>query len=326
MIPYPWTFTVGVARSGIALATAATLVTTPTSSLFRPLRGGSEAPDCEGIEAIGAFCVSGSGGRELAKWLAVAALLVVASGWRPQLTAVPHWWVTFSVYHGVATQDGGDQIASLVTIALIPYCLLHPGRWHWRRVVAPVSGRRSAVAASALVAIKVQMSFLYFQASVAKLSHQEWADGTAVYYYLSAPNLGVGSWLRWALDLTAGPGPLVALMTWVPLAIELTLALTLLTRRAARIWLLALGVSFHGAIAVGMGLWSFSAIMVCCLLILTIPIGSELRTNRRRPDRDRQRPRGAAAERVHAAPATKRRPAPVASATKRPAPTAPARA
>jgi antimicrobial peptide system SdpB family protein len=303
VIPYPWTVTVGVARSGIALATAATLAATPTSSLFRPLRGGAEAPACQGVEALGAFCVSGSGGRELAKWLAVGVLLVVASGWRPQLTAVPHWWITFSVYHGVATPDGGDQIASLVTIALIPYCLLHPGLWHWRREVAQVPRLRSVFAASALVAIKVQMSFLYFQASVAKLSHAEWADGTAVYYYLSAPNLGVASWLRWALDLAAGSG-LVPLLTWVPLAIEFTLALTLLTRRAARIWLLALGASFHGAIAVGMGLWSFSTIMICCLLILTIPVGSELRWDRQRPRR--QLPGGTDRRRVEAAPATKR--------------------
>jgi antimicrobial peptide system SdpB family protein len=279
-VPYPWTVTVGLARTGIAAATLATLAATPTDSMFRPLRGPVDAPDCEGLAAIGLFCVSGSAGREVARWLAVAAMAVVASGWRPRLTAIPHWWLAFSVFHGLATPDGGDQIVSIVTLALIPHSLLDPRRWHWDRCTVDVSGRRAAVAASAIVAVKVQASFLYFQASVAKLSHPEWADGTAIYYYLTAPNLGADDWLRGPLSLAFAAGPVVAALTWTPLAIELALALTLLTRRGARMWLFVVGALFHGAIGLAMGLWSFSAIMVSVLLILTVPVGAELRRNR----------------------------------------------
>jgi antimicrobial peptide system SdpB family protein len=292
VIPYPWTFTVGAARSGIALATLATLAATPTSSLFRPLRGMPDNPACEGLDAMALFCVSGSGGRELAKWLAVGLLLLTATGWRPRLTALPHWWVSFSMYQIIATPDGGDQLASVATLALIPYCLLHPGRWHWSREVVAVPAWRAASAASALVAIKVQMSFLYFQASVSKFSHPEWADGTALYYYLSAPNLGAASWLDWPLSIAFSSGLVVAMLTWVPLAIELALAVTLLTRRAARIWLLVLGTAFHGTIALTMGLWTFSTIMVCCLLVFTIPVGGELRPDRAWWSRLRRRPGG----------------------------------
>jgi antimicrobial peptide system SdpB family protein len=316
-IPHPWTFTIGLARSGIALATMATLAATPTDSLFRTLRGGAGAPSCEGVTSIGLFCLSGSGGRELATWLAVAILLVVASGWWPRFTAVPHWWITFSVFSGIAIPDGGDQLATVVTAALLPYCLLDPRRWHWSRDPVVTPAWRVAVAASALVAVKVQMSFLYFQAAVSKLPHPEWVDGTAIYYYLSAPNLGAPGWMDWALDAAYASGLVVALMTWVPLAIEMTLALTLLTRQAARLWVLAAGVMFHGAIALTMGLWTFSTIVISCLLIFTIPIGGELRFDRQRAHALWRRLRGGPqAPSTPATPPRKARPArePVAAA------------
>lgn len=44
------------------------------------------------------------------KWCRVAALLVVASGWRPWFTALPHAYINYSVFAGIAIVDGGDQM------------------------------------------------------------------------------------------------------------------------------------------------------------------------------------------------------------------------
>lgn len=47
--------------------------------------------------SIGLACVLPVKNLELARWLAVAILLLVASGWR-RVTGVLHWWVSFSLH------------------------------------------------------------------------------------------------------------------------------------------------------------------------------------------------------------------------------------
>ncbi|MCZ7421244.1 MULTISPECIES: sporulation-delaying protein SdpB family protein [unclassified Micromonospora] len=283
-VAVPWGSWLGLARTLLATATAATLVFTDADALFTPLLSRGPGPHCTGLSDIGAFCLAGPEHANLVRWACVAVLLVVASGWRPRFTALPHWWIAFSVSTSVSIPDGGEQVNQVLTLLLVPVLLADPRQWHWQpappadRVVRP-GGRGVVLVATAVVllfAIRLQVAGIYFQASVAKLSKPEWADGTVMYYWLNHHSFGAPGWLQPVTDaLVTRPVP-VALLTWTPLVIEFALAVSLLLRPAVRWWLLPFGVLLHVGIAVLMGLWSFSLAMLAAQVLLLVPMGANL--------------------------------------------------
>ncbi len=115
----------------LALGTLGTLLATSPSVLMSPLAGQASPPVCLGMARVGLWCAVPGAGGEAARLLSIAVLLVTASGWRPRLTAIPHWYVSWSLVANATIQDGGDQIATILTLLLIPVALTDPRRWHW---------------------------------------------------------------------------------------------------------------------------------------------------------------------------------------------------
>ncbi|MET7426455.1 sporulation-delaying protein SdpB family protein [Dactylosporangium sp. NPDC005555] len=273
----PWTDVYGLARTLIAAGTLLTLVFSPPEVLFAPVRGLMPAPYCGGTRAISLFCVMPEAQLPAARWLAVAILLVVASGWRPRWTAVPHWWVAFSLQASASIPDGGDQVAANLTLLLLPLALTDRRRWHWSApgtsgtsaVGAGEVGRLTGVAAGWL--IRVQVAGIYLHASLGKLAVPEWRDGTALYYWLNNPNFGTAGWLREPTLHLLALGPAVAVLTWGSLALEFALAVALVLPRRRWPALLLGGLALHGGIAALMGLWSFSLAMFGALILYLRP-------------------------------------------------------
>ncbi|WP_078612445.1 sporulation-delaying protein SdpB family protein [Streptomyces sp. DSM 41269] len=273
----PWTNVYGVARTLIAFGTLSTLLATGTESLFLPAQGVPDYPKCEGPAAIGIYCVMPGANLGLARLLSILVLLVVASGWRPRYTAIPHWWVTFSFQANVTAPDGGDQIAAVMALLMIPIALGDGRTWHWG--TAPHRGTPqgrsrgwSLFAWSASVVIRVQVAGLYFQSSVAKLSHTEWADGTSLFYWLRDPYFGAPAWISPLTDAITRTSFGVIALTWGPLVIEFAMVLGLFAKRSVRPYLLAAGVSLHFFIGLLMGLGSFAFAMFGCLVLLLRPL------------------------------------------------------
>ncbi|WP_147255644.1 sporulation-delaying protein SdpB family protein [Streptomyces sp. PT12] len=282
----PWGTVYGLARTLIALGTAGTLAFSGTGTLFSHVVGRDPAPYCDGIQRAGAFCLAPDGQLGLARWLCVAVLLLVASGWRPRWTGVAHWYVAFSVHNGISIPDGGDQVAVVLTLLLIPVTLADPRRSHWQRIQeGAVARHRNARGARAwavtaavafTLAAQLQVAGIYFQSSIAKLSHQEWADGTALYYWGNDVAFGAADWLAPLLGPLVEWSPTVALLTWSPLVIEFALAICLLMPPRVRRHLLVGGFALHLGIGLVMGLWSFVLVMWGALLLLCLPIGAQL--------------------------------------------------
>lgn len=68
-----------------------------------------------------AFCAAKDSYSRLT-WImygCVAVLLIAASGWRPRLTALPHAYVNYSVFSGIAINDGGDQVALILSVLFV---------------------------------------------------------------------------------------------------------------------------------------------------------------------------------------------------------------
>lgn len=270
--PAPWSNVYGLARTLIALGTCGTLAFSHSSTLFRPAVGVSQAPICEGIRQTSLFCLLPSDWLEVARWVAVAVLLVIASGWRPRWTGLPHWWVAISLHWSGVLTDGGDQIAAILTLLLLPLTLTDGRRWHWGAVTSETAGSEAGrlVARFSWVMVRAQVAFIYLHASVGKFKVSEWVDGTALYYWLLDPIIGAPEWLaNWLLPVLSHP--VVALLTWSVLVLEFWLALGLVLGRGSRRVLLPFGICFHLGIAIFHGLISFVIIMFGALVLLLRP-------------------------------------------------------
>lgn len=273
----PWGSGLGLARTLLAAGTLATLLATSPRVLMSPLSNGVIPPICGGMAKAGVWCVVPAGHGEAARWLSIAILLLTASGWRPRVTGVLHWYVAWSLIANATIQDGGDQITAVLTLVLIPVTLTDPRRWHWQRPPeGSAAGTGRVVAYACLILAQLQMAVLYFQASVAKLGVREWADGTAMFYWFRNPTFGAPGWLRPLTDAVTGSAISVSLLTWASIAVEFALAVAILLRPPAKRLLLAAGLLFHDAIALTMGLISFDVAMSAGLLLYLLPVGQQL--------------------------------------------------
>jgi len=273
----PWTNVYGFARTLLALGTASTLIFNETHILFRPGAGIPQFPVCKDVGVISIFCL-GSGHLEIARWIAVGILLVIASGWRPRYTAIFHWWISFSFNASAITLDGGDQITAVLTLFILPIALTDSRKWHWQSVSCTASLStfeclRRVTALTALIAIRVQVAIVYFHAAIGKLSVEDWLNGTVLYYWLTDPRVGLANWSKAIVPLFRTQ--FVAIVTWSAICLELFLFMALVMPKAAWKYLLRAGIAFHVAIALTMGLISFSMAMIAALVLYLRPFEEE---------------------------------------------------
>jgi antimicrobial peptide system SdpB family protein len=277
----PFTNVYGFARSLLALATATTLMFDSTATLFRPLAGIPTTPPfcAETVQKLSPFCLAPRGHLDLVRWLAVVLLLVVASGWRPRVTGIIHWWIALGFQTTATVVDGGDQVAVVLTLLLLPITLADGRRWHWSRDSgAPRSTMQRLgrlVALSAVLAMRVQVAAIYLHAGVGKMKVTEWADGTAMYYWLKNPTFGLNPVVQPLLLPLLTNSTAVTLLTWGTIVLEVFLAMGLLATRRARAVLLVLGIALHLGIMVFMGLFSFALTMFAALILFLRPLDQE---------------------------------------------------
>jgi len=271
----PWTNVVGLARTVLASGMLVTMLFNPTSLLFVKVAGLPEPPICKGAASAGLFCVVGHAHLELGRLLAVLGLLVVASGWRPRVTALLHVWLAWSFQVGATVLDGGDQVHQVLAILLLPIALTDRRRWHWDAALVLSEGAGAdlakMIATSTWWLIRVQVAGIYFHASVGKYATREWADGTATYYWFLHPQFGVAEWQRPFVTplLTHST---VALLTWSVIVFELLLMAGLIASRRTWRYLLAGGLALHVSIALMQGLVSFCFSMSAALILYLRPL------------------------------------------------------
>jgi antimicrobial peptide system SdpB family protein len=279
----PWTNVYGLARTILASATALALGLNPAWAIFRAGAGETGAAGCDGIAGhLSLFCFVPTGMLDVARFVAVVILLVVASGYRPRFTAPLHWWVAFSFYASGRVTDGGEQAAAILTLLILPLALTDGRKWHWQVAAQPSPVRSELDAVARLIAffaawaIQIQVAYIYIDAVVEKLKVPEWLDGTVMYYVLGNNYFGAPHYLSSLL----GPlthSPFVVFLTWPSMLLEFSLGVNFLMRPNARRVVFIAAVAFHVAIAVCIGIPTFAAIMIGALLLGVVPIGWTLR-------------------------------------------------
>lgn len=257
----PITNVYGLVRSLLALGTLLTLLTNDLDIIFITFDGLNNYPS--GLKSISLFSLIGTGYHSYVILSINLVLILVISGYRPRYTGILHWYVTFSYFISSNIVDGGDQIASILTFLLIPFTLFDNRTWHWNRYRSNESFNvhKKMVLYCSWHLIRLQMSILYLNAAVSKLSVEEWINGTAMYYWLTHNIYGVSYYLHSATELILSNSILVSLATWFVLVLEFTLSGVLFSREAFWKYFLYVGLLFHIAIAFFMGLITFGLSM-----------------------------------------------------------------
>jgi antimicrobial peptide system SdpB family protein len=274
----PWTSVYGVARTLLALGTAVTLAFTHTAYLFEPAAGIAGAPLCDSVAKIGVFCLVSPARLEVLRWVLVATLLVIASGYRPRVTALLHWWIAFSLQNNAVVLDGGDQATFVLVTLMLPLALTDRRRWHWSRpeestgVELPFGEElRRITGLFAMTLLRIQVAAIYFHAAVGKFGVQEWTEGTAVYYFFRDPSFGATAPVLKIIDPILWSPWGVCAICWGTLGLEYMLSAALFMKKKHWRALLVLGLGLHAAIVVVHGLVSFAFAMFAALIVYLRP-------------------------------------------------------
>ena len=218
----------------------------------------------------------------LAKWITIIVLLIVVSGYFPRFTGVLQWYVSYSFINSSPIIEGGDQLAAIISLFLIPVTLMDGRRNHWSPITNFELNEKNKIknitSYFVFMVIKIQVMVVYFHSAIGKIAVNEWADGTALYYWLLNPLHGSAEWLRPTLAWLISNGFVLTMLTWSVVIFELLLSLTILTsplNLKFRKRMLVAGVLFHLAIILVHGLVSFCFTMTGALILFVIPIGYE---------------------------------------------------
>ncbi|MET8760877.1 sporulation-delaying protein SdpB family protein [Lentzea sp. NPDC004782] len=266
-----------VGRSLIAAGGLVVLLFSPDTALFDDLVWPPDGMRCSGVRAAALWCLAGSSdhGLLLSRVISIAVLLLVLSGFSPRWTCIPHWYVAFSLGVSSTTANGGESVAQIATVLLIPICLGDSRLWQWTSPTSPLPPAWRGSAAAALLATRGQLVVIYLTAVVSKLMDPFWRNGTALRNVAADPLFGFPHAVRQLLQPLFDAPPLLAAATWSVIGVQMLVVAGIVApgRGRARI-ALVLGVCLHLAIGVLMNLLSFGLIMIGLLVIGLVPIRS----------------------------------------------------
>ena len=199
------------------------------------------------------------------KIVSICILILVISGYFPQVTSFLHAWVNISITNSLVPIDGGDQIAANLSLFLIPICLTDPRINQWN-TSKPSNAYINVFANVTFFFIQLQAAIIYLQSGIGKMYTEEWKEGTAAFYWLSHPIHGAPDWLRSILEpLTLSN--YVFLVTWAVMVFEVFLFSCIFANKRVKSAFLAAAIGFHFSIFVIHGLFSFFFSMFALLLI-----------------------------------------------------------
>ncbi len=195
-----------------------------------------------------------------------AAALGLTLGWRTRFMAVANYLGLLTIHHrNLATDSGADVLLMLVSF----YLMLSPCGAAYS-LDARRRDRGRGTEAEPLILpwaqrlIQLQVSVVYFITATMKAGGATWLDGTALHYVLNN-----GEVRRFTFGLTDYPLAINA-MTYGALLTEFALAF-LLWVRAARPWIIPMGIGLHVAIGLTINIPIFGELITACYLTFLAP-------------------------------------------------------
>ena len=272
----PWTIVYGSARSILALNTFLTILLNAPNILFKDFDVLNQNSHLIFINRINIYSLFGPDHYIISRICSLIILFAVIIGWKPRITGIFHWWVCISFVNVIPQSiiDGGDQIAPILTLFLIPICLTDNRTWHWE--IKGNENRNPMLVLfiwSIVYIIRLQVCFIYFHAGIDKLKVPEWVDGTCTYYWFTNNIFGVNAYLRESAFYLLSKPLIVVSITWGSLLLEIILGMSFFMKRNSFNWkiLFYTAFIFHLGIAFIFGLITFFLVMISALILYLIP-------------------------------------------------------
>ena len=204
------------------------------------------------------------------KIVSILILLFIYTGYFPQITTFLQAWVHFSICNSFLIVEGGDQIASNLSILLIPICLFDNRINQWNHESNTFSQPRKSINVFFNVyyfLISLQVATVYLHASIGKFYKPEWRDGTCLYYWFTNNTFGAPYWPQKIYNLIT-LSSLAPIFSWSIMIFELCLfGCIFSTKKSLRKFFLLSGLAFHFAIIITHGLVSFFFSMAAALIL-----------------------------------------------------------
>lgn len=122
---------------------------------------------------------------------------------------------------------------------------------------------------------------IYLHAAIGRLKNEEWGEGTALYYFLNHPMLGVPEYQS-SLMIPILESNIVVFLTWSVTAFELLLVSAIFWSGKFRKYILVLGILFHLGILITIGIASFAITMWGALVLYLYPLQENIKFKRER--------------------------------------------
>ncbi|WP_291152584.1 sporulation-delaying protein SdpB family protein [Flavobacterium sp. UBA7680] len=268
----PWTNVYGMSRTFLALSLLITLTFTNHEYLFPRNNNIFLRQPMFDFEKISIFFLL-SENIHLACLISIIILLITITGYLPQITGILHWYIAYSYMTSSIIIEGGDQIASILTLLLIPITLTDNRINHWNKPKTSNRPKTKMFIWSIYFIIALQVSIIYFHAAVAKLYSKEWLNGTATFYWFTHNTFGVSDSLKNLIKPLLAKSLIVISITWGTMLFEIILFSWLFMKRNLWNWKLIFlfGALFHISIAFIHGLISFMFTMIGALILYLVP-------------------------------------------------------
>src|SRR5690606_18091595 len=115
---------IALARVFLALNAMLTLLFNNIEQISNTNILGENANISTKLFAIQHYTIFSIFGYKLGTFISIVILLIVFTGYLPRITILLQTWVHISLCNSLILVEGGDQIASNLSLLLIPICIL----------------------------------------------------------------------------------------------------------------------------------------------------------------------------------------------------------
>nr|WP_286590181.1 HTTM domain-containing protein [Sphingobacterium sp. N143] len=161
---------------------------------------------------------------------------------------------------------------------LIPVLLFDKRKNHWE-FEAPSAGVRNIIPIITITVIRLQVTLIYFHASVGKYAVPEWTNGTAIYYWWNNTVFGMPLAFSVPINSLLSMPLVVSVLTYSVLIFEIVVFLALTGSIRYRKNLLPFAILFHLLIILMHGIFSFFFAISMALILFLQPANVPFKFN-----------------------------------------------
>ncbi|HHW5085903.1 TPA: sporulation-delaying protein SdpB family protein [Staphylococcus aureus] len=239
---------------------------------LKKIAGLNNYPVCDTGTKYTAFCITSNSHIYLVitKYIIILILLIIILGYLPQILGILHFYISYSIQNTMTTIDGGEQVTLVITFWLMLISLFDNRINHWHMPNEKFKYNK-VIGWALIIALKIQIAYIYLNSAITKMKNREWLDGSAVYYYLNDNLYGIPKSIYNLFSFVLET-PLVGLITWGTLIVQLLIFASIFAGQKTKKIMFWIATLMHESFALFMGLISFSLIMFAVLYFYFHPI------------------------------------------------------